>query len=162
MNYFFRIITNFFTKERRPSLLIKEIEKNETGSFVAVVQVCGRPVFFPSRVIDLVKDEKLLAQFPPLQIKSLVTLTCNEQHTKPSYSISSIDHETMCFVVREISTGNYNTLSMEEIHEPYLLDGFSKKDIFKIGMMYGEYKTNLDYEKTRAMRKPELNVVVLK
>jgi hypothetical protein len=146
--------------DKKPSLLLKEIKQDEAGTYVAVVQVPGRPVFFPSRVKELVKDEKLLVQFPPAQIKTLVTLFCNEEFSKSEFRISAVDFESSNFIVQEVSTGKYSNLTMDEINEPYLLDNFSKKDIFKIGMMYGEYKANLDHENAREMRQLDLNVIV--
>jgi hypothetical protein len=154
-----KFIKLFKIEKPQHSLLIKEINQDESGAFVAVIQVIGKPVFFPRKLDELVKDEKLLIQFPPEQIKTLVTLACNEQNLVPSFKISAIDYEAAEFIVKETSTKKFFTLSLSEISEPYLIDNFSKADVFKIGMMYGEQKIRADHDQIRQLKQPKLNVV---
>jgi len=143
----------------RYSLLIKELDIDKDGASSAVIQVIGKPVFFSRKVKDIVRDDQLLRQFPPEQIKTLVILACNEKSSLPEYKISAIDFEMDEFIVKEIATGMFFSLSMSEINQPYLLNNFSKEDIFKIGVRYSEYQTRSDDDQIKHAKQPKLCIV---
>lgn len=159
LNILKKIIASLKSLDKSHLLIIKEIQQDEKGSFLAVIQLPGRPVFFKNKIQDIVADESLLTQFPPEQIKTLVTLACNEKYHIHPYKISAFDFETSSFIIREHETGKYISLSMDQLNEPYLLEQFSHEDVFKIGVMYGEQKVQAELDEIRKIRQPELNVV---
>lgn len=157
-----KAIQNFIKSlksQSNQSLLVKEIKLAEDGYAQAVIQVVGKPVFFPQKINEIVQDDKLLTQFPPQQIKTLVALACNERSSIPAYKISATDYETNELIVKEISTGKFFSLSMSEIKQPCLLEGFSKEDVFKIGVMYNECSNRSDQHEIHIIKKPKLCLV---
>lgn len=154
-----KVLKGIICNKSAVTLLVKEIGFDDAGNSKAVIQVIGRPVFFTQKIKDIVKDENLLRQFPPEQIKTLVALWCNENASTPLYKLMAIDHELDEFIVKEVSTDKKFILKIENASHQYLLENFSKQDVFRIGMLFNDYTVRKEYEQICNTKKPTLCIV---